>query len=225
MIKAKFLKQGLLLFLSVIMIITLIPNFSFASNEIDNTQRIYFSNPNVKISSPKTLEELAESLSKKTNISKEEAIRMFKNSVKGSTKKNTINSLKRISEPDSSDTTFREISQTIFVKKDYFVQLVFYCEVNRTGPMRIHRILHYTLNRGYRGGSYGFQGEIYVNLENNRAIYYSISGDFYRNSQAAGEIGGEVGVGEKSKLNLKVSGRLDHFAYLYNSDRIYWGEY
>ena len=32
-----------------------------------------------------------------------------------------------------------------------------------------------------------------------------------------------LGVGEKGSLSLKVSGKLDHYTYLFNSDRIYWG--
>ncbi|WP_041701345.1 hypothetical protein [Gottschalkia acidurici] len=209
----KSLTKYLSLFLIATILTLSVSIDSYASNDtIDSTQTLDLNNSDVTISDPKTLDELAESLSEKSNISKNEAKEMLQNSLETDA----------ISLRTASGTEYREISQTIFVKGKYYVQMVFYCEVNKSGPMVIHRILNYTLDRGYRGGTYGFQGDIYVNLENSKSIYYSINGDFYRNSQLGVEVGGGLGIGESGTLSLKVSGKLDHFAYLYNSDRISW---
>lgn len=100
--------------------------------------------------------------------------------------------------------------------------LVFYGEGDKPAfdKARMSNILNVSFDRSnYLVGtgypkSKQFSGEVYVNLEANDRIRYSVNGDFYNNGTTTISGGISIGIGQSGQLNFSVSYTNNHFGYL-----------
>lgn len=66
-----------------------------------------------------------------------------------------------------------------------------------------------------------FDGNVYVNLEANDRIYYSVDGDFYNTGTTSFNGSVSVGVGESVNVGFSVSTSSSYFAYINHNGRWY----
>ena len=59
---------------------------------------------------------------------------------------------------------------------------------------------------------------MYVELLNEKELYYRVSGDFYNNGSMSISSGGSIGVGEFASLSFQVTNSSSHYAYCFYAD-------
>lgn len=125
-----------------------------------------------------------------------------------------------------SRSSYISTGEAFDVTSEYGVRVVFYMEVeyNSQGYLTdIDRIVNSTLDRTNTHSnssikSKHFNGDMYVNLQDSKNIYYWVNGDFYNNGNTTVTGGVSFGVGESGKINFTASNTTNHYAYCFREN-------
>lgn len=122
--------------------------------------------------------------------------------------------------------SYLRASRGVDVTNEYNVSVEFYLDVNYSGstPISMNRVVSYTINRNNNLNNFikskQFSGDLYVNLEDEKNLFFWIDGDFYDNGTTTFSGGGELKIGEKGKVTGTVTYASNHYAYCFYDERL-----
>ena len=210
--------------------------FAFAKeddeNEIFLAQTVDLNSDEVTVRSL-TFDEMVEEVAIKTGKSEDDVVNEFINTkavelrtstktAKEATRANVLNMLKANSYITINIGAFPML-QNIYRPKG----LAIYGEGEILGQdhTRMTKILNVVFDRNNAISPYSlvkqFDGNVYVNLEANDRIYYSVDGDFYNTGTTSFNDSVSVGVGESVNVGFSVSTSSSYFAYINHNGRWY----
>ena len=68
-----------------------------------------------------------------------------------------------------------------------------------------------------------YSGNVYVNLEDDNTIYYSLDGDWYNTGTVTSSKGTEIEVGESLNIVFNASNTSNFYATDFIEKRVQWG--
>ena len=174
---------------------------------------------NYEISEPMSFEEIVLDYSETNNIPVDEARLDMQESLINS---NVIGN--DIVNPNYT-TEYITISSQFTVKSTYKPSIKFYCYVSKSNYFgNIIEILKVSLDRNYNGVSKIYDGEVYVHLEDDNTIYYSLDGDWYNTGSVTGSVNVKVKVNEDITVTFGASSTSNFYYTKFIENRVKWGE-
>ena len=121
------------------------------------------------------------------------------------------------------------ISSQFTVTSGYKPSIKFYCYVSKSNYFgQILQILNVSLDRSYEINntivSKIYSGNVFVHLENDNTIYYSLDGDWYNTGTATYSGGTNIKVHETVTLNFSASNTTNFYYTDFIEGRVKWGE-